>query len=61
MSKDKGSKNHKKSPADKSAGKKKKLSAYQAENQSGRNGQPSLEVFTPKPGDKNVATPKGGN
>lgn len=31
MSKDKGSKNHKKSPADKSLGKVKKVSAYKSE------------------------------
>lgn len=55
MSKDKGSKNHKKAPADKSSGKTKVLSDYKSESKSGFNKQPTLEVFTPKPDGK-----KGG-
>lgn len=49
MSKDKGAKNKKKAPADKSAGKTKASSAYQDE---GKSKQPALEVFTPKPDPK---------
>jgi hypothetical protein len=55
MSKDKGSKNHKKAPADKSSGKKKAPSAYQAEKKGGKEA-PTIEVFIPKTDDK-----KGGN
>lgn len=49
MSKDKGSKNKKKAPADKSVGKIKVSSAYQDE---GKTKQPAVEVFTPKPDPK---------
>ena len=54
MSKDKGSKNHKKAPADKSKGKSKPLSAYKSESKSGQDKQTTLEPFVPKP------DPKGG-
>jgi hypothetical protein len=46
MSKDKGSKNHKKAPADKSSGKGKAQSDYKSE---GKSKEPALEAFTPKP------------
>jgi hypothetical protein len=49
MSKDKGSKNHKKAPADKSSGKGKALSAYKSEGKIGLSKQPALEAFIPKP------------
>lgn len=45
MSKDKGSKNHKKKPADKSSGKK-KVSAYKSESK-GKGGQPAIEPIVP--------------
>lgn len=45
MSKDKGSKNHKKSPADKSKSKGKVLSAYKSESV---RKEPTLEAFKPK-------------
>lgn len=48
MSKDKGSKNHKKKPADKSSGKK-KVSAYKSE---GKSGQPPIEPIVPITGTK---------
>ena len=48
MSKDKGSKNIKKAPADKSSGKGKALSAYKSEGKGGINKQPSLDAFIPK-------------
>ena len=41
MSKDKGSKNVKKAPADKSEGKKKGVSDYKSEGKSGNTGKPS--------------------
>ncbi|MBK8703080.1 MAG: hypothetical protein IPN33_05350 [Saprospiraceae bacterium] len=47
MSKDKGHKNHKKAPADKSTGKTKVASAYKSEGKTSL--QPSLDVFVPKP------------
>jgi hypothetical protein len=46
MSKDKGSKNTKKAPADKSLGKKKDASTYKSE---GKSGQPIPATATPKP------------
>ena len=49
MSKDKGTKNHKKAPADKSSGKGKVLSAYKSESKSSLDKQPTLEAFIPKP------------
>mgnify|MGYP000858126142 CR=1 FL=1 len=52
MSKDKGTKNHKKPPADKSSGKGKVISAYKSESKSGHNKQPTLEAFIPKPDTK---------
>jgi hypothetical protein len=45
MSKDKGSKNVKKAPADKSLGKKKGESSYKQE---GKSAQPTLDPFMPK-------------
>jgi hypothetical protein len=45
MSKDKGSKNHKKAPADKSDGKGKAVSSYKSE---GKSKDPALAVFVPK-------------
>ena len=51
MSKDKGGKNHKKAPADKSSGKGKAISAYKAEGKRGY-GEPALNVFVPKPDSK---------
>lgn len=53
MSKDKGSKNHKKAPADKSAGKSKSESDYKSE---GKSKEPALDTFTPKNSSKS-----GGN
>ncbi len=49
MSKDKGTKNHKKAPADKSLGKGKVVSDYKSEGNSGQGKQPSSEAFIPKP------------
>jgi hypothetical protein len=47
MSKDKGTKNHKKAPADKSAGK--VVSDYKSESKSSTGGkQTTLEPFVPK-------------
>ncbi|MBK9337407.1 MAG: hypothetical protein IPM98_12900 [Lewinellaceae bacterium] len=48
MSKDKGTKNHKKAPADKSSGKGKNLSAYKSESKGGQLKQNTLEAFIPK-------------
>jgi hypothetical protein len=48
MSKDKGSKNHKKAPADRSAGKIKATSAYKSEGKSELDKNHSLDVFLPK-------------
>lgn len=48
MSKDKGSKNKKKAPADKKSGKTKIKSSYQEENKIGEK-DPTLEAFVPKP------------
>ena len=47
MSKDKGSKNEKKAPADKSGGKTKALSSYKSESKSGGKGA-NIEAFSPK-------------
>jgi hypothetical protein len=52
MSKDKGSKNKKKSPADKSGGKTKTLSAYKSEGKNSFSKSPVIEVFTPKSNSK---------
>ena len=49
MSKDKGSKNTKKKPADKSAGNKKSPSPYKSESKSG---SPTLPPFIPEPKEK---------
>lgn len=48
MSKDKGTKNHKKAPADKSAGKAKVISSYKSEGKSGIEKSPAIEAFIPK-------------
>ncbi|MBX2929567.1 MAG: hypothetical protein KF852_17175 [Saprospiraceae bacterium] len=48
-SKDKGGKNQKKAPADKSSGKVKAVSAYKSEGKGGYGKQASLDVFVPKP------------
>jgi hypothetical protein len=53
MSKDKGTKNVKKAPADKSLGKGKAVSAYKSEGKSGIDKQPALEAFIPKTDSKN--------
>lgn len=58
MSKDKGTKNHKKAPADKSAGKGKILSAYKAESKGGQDKSPTLEAFIPKLDPKTGRAPK---
>lgn len=47
MSKDNGSKNHKKAPADKSSGKDKAVSAYKAEGKSAKENT-TLVAFIPK-------------
>jgi hypothetical protein len=49
MSKDKGSKNVKKAPADKSGGKGKVISSYKSEGKSGADKQPLIAAFAPKP------------
>lgn len=54
MSKDKGTKNHKKAPADKSAGKKVQ-SDYKSE---GKSKEPSLDAFIPKPDPKSGGSKK---
>lgn len=51
MSKDKGSKNKKKAPADKNSGKTKVQSSYQEENNS-KNQDTTLDAFAPKPAAK---------
>jgi hypothetical protein len=56
MSKDKGTKNQKKAPADKSAGK--HLSAYKSESKGGIGKQTTLEPFIPKPDVKGGKTHK---
>lgn len=56
MSKDKGSKNHKKAPADKSTGKAKPESDYKSEGKKGKD--PALDVFVPKPNPKTGGSPK---
>lgn len=48
MSKDKGTKNQKKAPADKTAGKGKQVSSYKSEGKNGVDKQPTLEPFMPK-------------
>jgi hypothetical protein len=48
MSKDKGTKNTKKAPADKSSGKGKIESAYKSEGKGGAGKLPTLEAFIPK-------------
>lgn len=55
MSKDKGSKNHKKAPADKTKAKEKNLSTYKLE---GKSATPTLPIFAPKPDVKTDKTPK---
>jgi len=46
--KDKGSKNQKKAPADKSSGKSKVVSSYKSEGKSGSGSNQNLDVFVPK-------------
>lgn len=58
MSKDKGTKNHKKTPADRSSGKGKVLSAYKAESKSGQDKSPTLEAFIPRLDPKTGQKPK---
>lgn len=48
MSKDKGTKNIKKAPADKSSGKGKAISAYKSETKSSQDKLAPLEAFVPK-------------
>ncbi len=55
MSKDKGSKNHKKAPADKTKSKSKPISDYKSE---GKSASPALPIFTPKPEVKVAKPPK---
>lgn len=55
MSKDKGSKNHKKAPADKSSGKGKIASAYKQESKSK---EPALSAFSPKTEEKSAGKDK---
>ena len=55
MSKDKGSKNVKKAPADKSLGKKKDVSSYKSETKSG---QSTTDSTTPKTDNKAANKPK---
>jgi len=56
MSKDKGTKNHKKPPTDKSSGKRKTMSQYKSESASGQVKQSTLEAFIPK-----IDTKTGGS
>jgi len=58
MSKDKGTKNVKKAPADKSSGKVKAASDYKSESKSGPGKSPSLAPFGPKPDAKSKETHK---
>lgn len=58
MSKDKGNKNNKKSPAAKTPGKEKAISSYKAEGKSSQNTQSSLDVFTSKEETKGTKKPK---
>lgn len=57
MSKDRGTKNIKKAPADRSQGKGKAPSSYKSEGKSGIDKQPTREAFVPKPESKS----KGGD
>lgn len=52
MSKDKGVKNIKKAPADKTKGKGKVVSAYKSESKSSYGSDPKIDAFTPKPDNK---------
>ena len=58
MSKDEGSKNVKKAPADKTAGKSKPVSDYKSESKSGQNKSPVIEAFIPKADTKTAKPPK---
>jgi len=58
MSKDKGSKNHKKAPADKTTGKGKAASAYKSEGKSGPDKQTTVEPFIPKTDSKSGGSRK---
>jgi hypothetical protein len=55
MSKDKGSKNHKKAPADKSSGKQKSESSYKSE---GKTKDSTIQVFNPQPDLKHAGKEK---
>lgn len=57
MSKDKGTKNHKKAPADKSSGKGKVVSAYKSESKSGNDLSSGLHV-SPKSDTKKEGSKK---
>jgi hypothetical protein len=48
MSKDKGTKNHKKAPADKTKASGKSVSAYKTESKSGQDKHTTIEAFVPK-------------
>lgn len=52
MSKDKGVKNVKKAPADKTKGKAKVVSAYKSESKSSYGADPKLDAFIPKKDNK---------
>lgn len=58
MSKDKGVKNIKKPPADKTKGKGKVLSAYKSETGSGQFKDPKIGAFIPKPDNKSGGSGK---
>jgi hypothetical protein len=58
MSKDKGSRNIKKAPADKSSGKGKAVSAYKSEGKGGISKQSDNEAFVPKPDQKSSKNSK---
>jgi hypothetical protein len=57
MSKDKGTKNVKKAPADKKG---KAVSSYKSEGKSGLDKQPTLEAFIPKTDPKSAGATKKG-
>ncbi|MBK7477559.1 MAG: hypothetical protein IPI11_16730 [Haliscomenobacter sp.] len=57
MSKDKGSKDKKKSPASKTSGKNKAVSAYKSEGKGGAE-KPGLNVFSPKTESNPAPNPK---
>lgn len=61
MSKDKGSKNHKKAPANKTDGKPKSVSDYKSESKSGQDHLHTLDPFITKSDSKADKNPKGKN